>query len=423
MTTERLRIAVVGAGIAGLGAAWLLSRKHDVALYESEDRLGGHARTIDVPGQDGPTPVDTGFIVFNHVNYPHLVGLFRHIDVPTKRSDMSFAVTVDEGAIEYGCRTLNAALGQRTNMLRPAFWRMVRDIMVFNRTALTVAEREPGMTIEGLIQRQRLGDWFTRYYLLPMSGAIWSSPRDQMLHFPALALARFFENHGLLSVNGQHQWWTVTGGAREYVNRMAASMAAQIRLAAPVRRVTRGDAGVTIEAQGAEPELFDQVVFASHSDQTLRMLADADMAERRVLERVLYRPNRAVLHTDTTQMPKRKACWSSWVYQASSTATENSASVTYWMNSLQGVPNRTPLFVTLNPTRPIAEAKILDEHTCYHPQFDIHAMAAQADLPSIQGRRGTWFCGAWTRHGFHEDGLASAVGVAERLGVPVPWQV
>ncbi|MDT8345158.1 MAG: FAD-dependent oxidoreductase [Thermohalobaculum sp.] len=419
---SRLRLAVVGGGIAGLGAAWLLSRRHDVVLFEAEPRLGGHARTIMAPGPDGGVPVDTGFIVFNHVNYPHLVGLFEHLAVPTRRSDMSFAVSVDEGAIEYGCKTINAALAQRVNALRPAFWRMVRDIMVFNRTALAVAQRDPRMTIGGLIEAQRLGEWFTRYYLLPMSGAIWSTPREEMRNFPALAMARFFENHGLLSLNGQHQWWTVDGGSREYVGRMAASMQAQVRLGAPVRAVTRDDHGVLVKTDGAEPERFDQVILAGHSDQTLAMLADADAAERRVLERVRYKPNLAVLHTDARQMPRRRACWSSWVYQASSTATESAASVTYWMNSLQGIPDTTPLFVTLNPARPIPEEMILDQHICHHPQFDLHAMAAQAELPTIQGRKRTWFCGAWTRHGFHEDGLGSAVAVARELGATPPWQ-
>lgn len=419
---ERLRIAVIGGGIAGLGAAWLLSDRHDVVLYEADGRLGGHARTVDVPGPDGAIPVDTGFIVYNEVNYPHLTGLFRHLDVPTKKSDMSFAVSVDEGAIEYGCQTINAVLAQRANTLRPAFWRMIRDIVVFNRNALAAAERDPRMTIDGLIRQQRLGEWFTWYYLLPMSGAIWSTPRDEMRDFPALALTRFFENHGLLSVNGQHQWWTVDGGSREYVRRLAACMHAEVRLKTPVASVERDGDGVTVHATGGPSQRFDQVIFACHSDQTLRLLRDADPVERRILQRVRYKPNRAVLHSDASQMPQRRACWASWVYQASSKATEDAASVTYWMNSLQGIPDETPLFITLNPTRPIAEELILDEHVCDHPQFDLQALAAQEELPSIQGRRGTWFCGAWTKNGFHEDGLASAVGVAAKLGVARPWQ-
>lgn len=421
---ERLRIAVIGGGVSGLGAAWLLSRKHEVVLYEAEPRLGGHARTVAAPGPRGPVPVDTGFIVFNHINYPNLSGLFRHLDAPVKKSDMSFAVTVDDGAIEYGCKHISATLAQRANAVRPAFWRMIYDIMVFNRTALAVAERDPRLTVGGLIERQRLGEWFARYYLLPMSGAIWSTPREDMRDFPALALARFFANHGLLSLNGQHQWWTVDGGAREYVSRMERTMDAELRLGAPVEAVWSGPEGAMVRAGGQEAEAYDHVVFACHSDQALALLTDADPVQRAVLGRIRYRANRAVLHADARQMPKRRGCWSSWVYRASSREERDSvASVTYWMNSLQGIPDDTPLFVTLNPTTPIPEERILDEHVCHHPQFDLDAMAAQAELPGAQGRRGVWFCGAWTRHGFHEDGLASAVAVAERLGATRPWSI
>ncbi len=297
---------------------------------------------------------------------------------------MSFGVTVDDGAVEYGSKTLNAALAQRANALRPAFWRMLRDILVFNRGALAVAEADPRLTVGGLIERQRLGAWFARYYLLPMSGAIWSTPRAEMRDFPALALARFFANHGLLSLNGQHQWRTVSGGAREYVARMQATMDAEIRPGAAVEAVTRGPEGVTVRAGGA-PDRFDHAILACHSDQALRLLADADPAERRVLERVRYRENRAVLHTDPAQMPRRRACWSSWVYRASSRA-ETRPAVTYWMNSLQQIPDDTPLFVTLNPADPIPEERILDEHVCHHPQYDLDALAAQADLPRFRTR-------------------------------------
>lgn len=418
---DRLRIAVVGGGISGLASAWLLARRHEVVLYEAERRLGGHSRTVEVPGPHGAISVDTGFIVFNHVNYPHLTALFRHLDVATHPSDMSFAVTVDGGAIEYGSRTINAALAQRANALRPAFWRMLRDILIFNRTALVVAQGDPRLTVGGLIERQRLGAWFQHYYLLPMSGAIWSTPRAEMGDFPALALARFFDNHGLLSLSGQHQWRTVSGGARRYVDRMAATMDAELRLGAPVEAVTRGPEGATVRAGGAA-ESFDHVILACHSNQALRLLADADPREASVLGRVRYRENRAVLHTDPAWMPRRRACWSSWVYRASSERPEAQPSVTYWMNSLQKIPEETPLFITLNPDSPVAEERILDEHICHHPQYDLAALAAQAELPGIQGRRGTWFAGAWTGNGFHEDGLASAVAVTQRLGASLPWQ-
>ncbi len=418
---NRRRIAVVGAGISGLGAAWLLCRSHEVVLFETAGRLGGHARTLVVQSRGREVPVDTGFIVFNKVNYPHLCRLFDRLEVPVKPSNMSFAVSVNGGAIEFGGSNIRSVFAQPENAVKPGFWRMFRDIAVFNRTALAEVSDDPRLTLGDLIRRRRLGAWFERYYLLPMSGAIWSTPRAEMLKFPAGVLARFFANHGLLSFSGHHQWWTVEGGSRTYVAKMAASMSAEVRLRSTVEAVTRGDDGVRIKATGHEAERFDSVVFACHSDTTLSILKDAREAERRVLAGIPYRRNRIVLHTDPRLMPRRRACWSSWVYLAKSQADEDQASVTYWMNSLQGISHDVPLFATLNPSMPVDEASILDEHAFDHPQYDFGAIAAQSELPCIQGQANTWYCGAWTGMGFHEDGLASAVAVARALGVSVPW--
>ena len=412
---------MVGSGVAGLGAAWLLSRAHDVVLFEAAGRLGGHARTVTVGTGGREVPVDTGFIVFNRVNYPNLCRLFEHLDVPVRRSDMSFAVSVDWGAIEYGCRGVRAALAQPVNAAKPGFWRMFRDIAVFNGTALEDSSSDPELTLGGLIRRRRLGYWFELYYLLPMCGAIWSTPRAEMLNFPASVLARFFANHGLLSFTGQHQWWTVEGGSQNYVSRMAASMGADVRLNSPVEAVTRGPFRVRVKVAGQYSEIFDSVVLACHADTALEILRDASPAERRVLGGIPFRRNRIVLHTDERLMPRRRACWSSWVYLAPSQPREERASVTYWMNSLQGISPETPLFATLNPPVPLDESCILDEHVFDHPQYDLKAIAAQRELPSIQGREDTWYCGAWTGNGFHEDGLASAVRVADCLGVSPPW--
>ena len=417
----RRRIAIVGGGISGLAAAWLLSRAHDAVLFEAAGRLGGHARTLAVDLGGRAVPVDTGFIVFNRVNYPHLCRLFAHLGVPVRKSRMSFAVSVDGGRIEYGGGDPKAVLAQPANALRPGFWRMFRDIAVFNRTALADTAADPELTVGGLIRRRRFGRWFERYYLLPMSGAIWSTPRARMLDFPARTLARFFDNHGLLTFTGRHQWWTVDGGSRRYVSRMAGGMHAQVRLGAKVEAVSRGPQGVRIKAAGQEAETFDAAVLACHADTSLAILRDPSPREERILGRIPFVRNRLVLHTDRRLMPRRRACWSSWVYLADSGCREERAAVTYWMNSLQGIANETPLFATLNPPGPIRESLILDEHRFDHPQFDARAIAAQAQLPAIQGRAETWYCGAWTGMGFHEDGLASAVRVAEQFGVSPPW--
>ncbi len=415
------RIAVIGAGISGLGAAWLLSRTHKVVLFEAADRPGGHARTVAVRTGGRDLKVDTGFIVFNEVNYPNLCQLFERLDVPVQKSDMSFAVSVDGGVIEYGCRNIRTVLAQPANVVQPGFWRMFRDIAVFNRTALADSENDPELTLGGLIQRRGFGSWFRRYYLLPMSGAIWSTPPADMLNFPAQVLARFFDNHGLLSLTDRPRWWTVTGGSQNYVSRIIADMDAQVRLRTPIEAVTRGSDGVRVRASGLEAETFDSVVFACHADTALAILTDASAEERRVLGRIPFRKNRIVLHTDDRSMPRRRACWSSWVYLARSQSDEEQASVTYWMNSLQGIPRDAPVFATLNPSMPIDESRILDEHVFEHPQYDVMAIAAQAALPSVQGRNHTWYCGAWTGTGFHEDGLNSAVAVARQLGGPPPW--
>lgn len=410
------RIAVIGGGISGLAAAYLLQGPHDVTLYEAAPRLGGHARTV-LAGQNGDQPVDTGFIVFNYANYPHLTRMFHDLEVPVERSDMSFGASIDGGRIEYGLRTLGALSAQKRNLLRPGFVRMVRDINRFNTRAEQLAEDDQ-MTVGDLMQRLKLGPWFQAYYLLPICGAIWSTPPDKIMDFPARALVRFFRNHALLSATGQHQWWTVSGGSIEYVRRLTANLqqrGVQLRAATPVHAVARGPGGVVIRSAGNEPALYDEVIFACHSDTALRLLERPSGAEFRALSALKFQDNQMVLHRDSAMMPKRRACWSSWVYQARSDQRQAAIGVTYWMNRLQNIPQNDPLFVTLNPGQPIDEALIYDQHTFRHPVFDHAALKAQDQIAQMQGQNNTWFAGAYLRHGFHEDGFASAHRVAKAL--------
>ena len=409
------RIAIIGGGISGLAAAWLLSRRDAVTLYEAEPRLGGHARTV-VAGKRGDQPVDTGFIVFNYANYPHLTRLFQDLDVPVAKSDMSFGASVDGGRIEYGLASLDALLAQRSNLARPGFLRMVRDIFRFNARAEDLAE-DDSATIGELMADLNLGRWFRDYYLTPLSGAIWSTPPEQILSFPAKALVQFFRNHALLSTYGQHQWWTVDGGSREYVTRLEAALkvsGATLRVATPVRSVRRTPGAVTIVTDGSA-EVFDEVIFACHSDQALRLLDRPTAAEHQALSAIRFQDNEVWLHRDEAQMPMRRKVWSSWVYQAETGVETGHIGVSYWMNRLQNIPEDDPLFITLNPSKPIPEHLAYDQVTFRHPVFDLGALKAQEQLRTMQGQNNTWFAGAYTRHGFHEDGFASAVRIARAL--------
>jgi predicted NAD/FAD-binding protein len=417
------RIAIIGTGIAGLGSAYLLNPQHEITVYEKSARIGGHSRTVTVDYDGRGIAVDTGFIVFNRPNYPHLSALFAHLGVSTHASDMSFAASIRDGWLEWGARDLDAVIGQRRNLLRPKFGFLLRDVMIFNTQAQEVVERHPELSLDGLIQKLGLGEWFRRYYLLPMSGAIWSCPPCEMMHFPARTLVRFFANHHLLSFSGQPQWQTVTGGAQEYVRRLSASFAHRIRTGCAAVAVTRlGADKVQVKDAAGGVEIYDQVVMASHGDESLALLKDADGAERAALGAFRYQKNRAVLHRDPRLMPRRRRCWASWVYSSDGEFLHPKITVTYWMNLLQGIDRRYPLFVSLNPERDIPEDLIFDQSEFDHPVFDPAAIAAQTQLAALQGLRNIWFAGAHLGHGFHEDGLASAVRVARALGAIVPWE-
>lgn len=413
------RIAIVGGGIAGLACAWLLSQHHQVTLYDEARRLGGHARTV-LAGKRGDQPVDTGFIVFNHVNYPLLTAMFRDLDVPIAKSDMSFGVSLDGGRLEYALRSGNALFGQRRNIMDPGFHLMIRDILRFNAGAESEVAAAPALTIAGLIDRMRLGARFRDHYLYPFCGAIWSTPDHDIGAFPAPALVRFMRNHGLLSRGQHHQWWTVDGGSIRYVERLVAALAragVDLRPGTPVRAVTRSGSTVTLRAEGPEDESFDHVILATHADQALAMLSDADETERAALSAIRFQPNHAILHADPSVMPHRRRCWSSWVSRGDPGSA--GVAVTYWMNRLQNIPDDDPLFVTLNQHDGIDPRLIYDQVTFRHPVFDLAALDAQARIATMQGTRNTWFAGAWLRNGFHEDGFASAMRIARRL-LPAP---
>ena len=367
-----------------------------------------------------------GFWFLNYANYPHMAALFEELDVPVVKSNMSFGASIDGGRLEYGLASLDALFAQRKNALNPRFLGMVRDIVRFNRNALRIATEDRTRTVAQFLDVLGTGTWFRDYYLLPLSGAIWSTPTQKIMDFPAHAMVQFFENHALLSHTGQHQWYTVNGGSIEYVRRLEAAMqrnGVDIRLGAPMQSVRRTDTGAQVKALGGAWEDFDEVIFATHSDDSLSLLEDATDAEKAALGAVKYQPNDVILHCDETIMPKHRQTWSSWVYTEDAGAKSDRIDLTYWINSLQPVPMDDPHFVTLNTKRTIPDEKIYDQTVLRHPVYDLVALAAQDTVRAMNGTKNTWFCGAWMRHGFHEDGLSSAVDVVRALNQTTTLQV
>jgi uncharacterized protein len=415
-----MKIAIIGSGISGLGAAHALRDDARITLYESGPRLGGHTNTVDVTLDGVTAGVDTGFLVFNERTYPNLIRLFDELSIPVAKSDMSFGVSVARGGgrrLEWAGTDLNAVFAQRRNLLSPVFLAMLRDILRFNREATRIAQepgRHDGVSLGEFLDRGGYGDAVRRWYLLPMAAAIWSCPMATMLAYPLATFARFCHNHGLLQVENRPQWFTVRGGARQYV-RSIASRIPDVRLGDGVVAVRRDAVtGRVVVTSRSGSERYDHVVLACHSDQSLAVLADADAAERGVLEAVKYQPNRAVLHTDAALMPKLRSVWSSWNYMSDG-GREPDVSVTYLLNKLQPLPFATPLLLTLNPiTEPRADS-VIATFDYAHPIFDGAAIAAQRRLADVQGRRQVWFAGAWTGYGFHEDGLKSGLAVAQAI--------
>jgi len=429
---SQLRLAIIGTGIAGLGCAHFLQRDFDLTLFEAADYIGGHTNTVTArePGTGRTVPIDTGFMVFNHATYPLLTRLFRELGVATKKTDMSFSVRHGDSGLEFCGSSVNHLFAQRKNLFRPRFYRMLFAINRFNQEAVA-ALADPASpvfteTLGDYVKRRGYGSDFFDLYLVPMSSAVWSTPPEKMLAFPAAALLRFFHNHGFLGLSTQHQWWTVEGGAKSYIAPLTAPFAQKIRLNSAASGVIRTPRGVTVTTATGTAHTFEKVILACHGDQALRLLQNPTDAEHRLLSAFHYQPNTATLHTDASVMPRTRLAWSAWNYEiARDSAGAVSTATHYWMNKLQGVSDRENYFVTINRPESINPAKVLKRIAYDHPLFSLAATAAQAELPALNqaalGTTETFYAGAWQRHGFHEDGLHSAHRLAAQILARDPW--
>lgn len=413
-----MKIAIIGSGISGLTAAYLLNRKHEITVFEKADRIGGHTATVDITMPDGEQQaIDTGFIVYNEWTYPNFIKLLSQLGIEGLATDMTFSVHSELSGLEYAGSNLNTLFCQRKNILRPAFWRMVKDILRFNKEA--VQDLDSGKLMEGTtlgeyLASRHYSQEFIRDYLVPMGAAIWSASTQTMLAFPLVFFVRFFKNHGLLSVTNRPQWLVVPGGSRAYLEPLTASFKNRIRRSANILSINRNSDGVLIESERGE-EHFDAVVFACHSDEALSLLSDPSVAEKSILGALPYQMNDVVLHTDTRLLPKNKLAWSSWNYHLTS-HEQSQAVLTYDMNILQGLPSKHTFCVTLNHTAAIDPEKILGRYQYSHPVFTLEGIQAQQRWGEINGVNRSWFCGAYWRNGFHEDGVTSALQVAEQFG-------
>lgn len=415
----KTKVAVIGAGISGLSAAYFLKDDFDVVLYEQHAKPGGHAHTVEVTEGGRTVPVDVGFIVLNYQTYPYLTDLFEKLQVPLEKSSMSFGVSVADSSLEYGSSSLVSLFAQKRNLFRASHWRMIWDILKFNRSAIKAlkSKKVPTRTLAEFVEALGLSESFKRFYLFPMGAAIWSMPFEKMLDFPAQAFLQFFYNHGLLQVRKPIQWYTVKGGSQVYVARIIEQLnRSDVEFAPKALGIDRGESGISIEDVHGRKMQFDKVVIATHSDQALNLLNKPSQEEKSTLEAIQYKPNRIVLHQDASFMPKEKKAWSSWVYLSEKLIGDaQGVSLTYWMNNLQPLPTKQSYFVTVNPAKMPATDKLIGTFEFAHPQFDQAAINAQGIMPTIQGKQNTYFCGAYLRYGFHEDGIWSAVQVVKQL--------
>ena len=408
-----MKIAVIGSGISGLAFSYLSHQKYNIELYEKNDYIGGHARTITL---NNNIAVDTGFIVYNHKNYPLLTKLFNHLQVKITKSNMSFGVSVNGGFLEYGTNNLWSLFAQKKNLFHISYWKMLKDILFFFQQAKNFKEKDPSFSLEDCLKNLKLGDWCKNYFILPMGSAIWSSNIDKMMNFPASSFIRFFENHGLLTIKDQPQWYTVIGGSKEYIKKITAFFSSKI-IKIPVKKVKRDNNKVSVTDQNGNQRLYDQVVFACNAQESLSLLENPTSKEKSTLSDFKYQKNQIFVHSDIRFMPKTKKAWSSWNYLLD----ENKKQIvlSYWMNLLQNLNTETPIIITLNP--PEKPNQIYDSHTFYHPVFNQKAVQAQSKIMEIQGTEKIWFCGAYQRNGFHEDGIWSAYRVAKEMGIISEW--
>ena len=420
-----MRVAVIGSGISGLSSAYFLNRNFDVHLFERDHRIGGHSHTVDADFNGVKVPVDTGFIVYNPLNYPNLVSMFAHLDVPWIETDMSFAVSLREGGCEYE-GSLSGFVAQPGNLLRSRYWTMLSNLVRFYRTGYRAAFDGPAdESLAQFLNREGYATAFVEDHLLPMGAAIWSCSAHTMLDYPVRSLLQFMENHKLLNFIDRPKWRTVKGGSREYVRRIADALGGEdgdrIHLGTHITGLRREQGGVILSIAGEGDVWFDKVVMAAHADQSLAMISDATAAEHDILSSFRFQPNRAVLHSDPSLMPKRRGAWGAWNYIGGD-GVDESLCLTYWMNKLQSIDNAYPLFETLNPHREPDPALVHGSYSYDHPMFDERAVRAQGRLANIQGTGDLFYAGAWTGHGFHEDGLKSGIAIARTLGVEIPWQ-
>jgi len=420
--SKQQKIAIIGSGISGLSAAWALSKRHQIVVYEKDGRLGGHSNTIDVQTNTGPTPVDTGFIVYNEPAYPNFTAFMAHLGVKTEISCMSFGVSMDHAKLEYSGQTLSSVFAQRSNLASPSFLRMLADIPRFHkdaRLALSQGYSEE-KSLGAFVAEKKYGHGFCENFLKPMAAAIWSTPDVKIFDYPAFAFLQFFANHGLLQVLNLPEWRTVSGGSKSYVRVLSDQFKDQVRLSCGVHQLERTVDGVVVIDEHGHRDVFDQVIVAAHADAALSMLSDVSDDERNILSAFQYQPNRAVLHMDEAHMPRRRRAWSSWNY----IARGGDGAVSYWMNRLQNLSCKENIFVTLNPIESVCKDKLIATFDYDHPLFNAATAKAQKDIWQVQGRGGVWYAGAHLGHGFHEDGLQAGLAVAEAAGgVARPWRV